>query len=757
MSNRFSKSLIVVESPTKCKTIAGYLKSMDSIYSVVATYGHVRNLPRKNGSVLPEQDFKMIWEESPGSAKHIQEIISRAKEIDNAEGVIILATDADREGEAISWHISEILRSHGVKCEIKRIIFQEITKKSILHAISDPLDLNIKKVHSYFARLGLDYLVGFGISPILWTKVKGCRSAGRVQSAALRAIIDRELEIIRFKPEKYWTLSAQFKIEDREYNADLIEWRGEQLEKFMWNEQSVSEAREVLLKDEYNVEKVETKKHSRAANPPLITSTMQQEASRRFGWRPSRTLKVAQKLYEGVKVHGATIGLITYMRTDSLRISEEALKDCHKTVKSLYGENYLKARQYQNKGGHSQDAHEAIRPTQFSNNPDAIAGFLDEDMIKLYDLIWRRAVASQMSDAEYLITNVMIAGQNGKWKVHGRERKFDGFLKVMADEQEEENQKIQNISHDAVPSCNDVTANEHLTQAQGRFTEAGLIKHLDDVGIGRPSTYASILETLENREYIERQNKKLVPLVKGWFVTGFLTESCPDYIRDDFTAKVEDDLDRISRGEAEWKGVMGNFWGEFSKVLSEMSKLDPKSIVTKISDRYSDYFFGIGGDAKSCPKCHDGHKVLCLMRDGEFVGCSNHPVCDWRQGLNQKEFTVIGIDPDSNEEILLKHGPYGRYLHWANSKRNVPLPEKIAATINLETAVKLGKLPRVIGQHPYTGKEIKVNIGRYGPYIFYNSVYVSCKVENVYDMTLEKAVELLGASKKLKDKSLAND
>jgi DNA topoisomerase I len=750
----YSNLLIIVESPTKCKTIAEYLKSDKSNTYVLASYGHIRKLPAKNGSVLPGENFKMIWENNPNSSKYIANIIERAKFIQKNNGTILLATDPDREGEAIAWHIAEVLKENNIKCNTKRIVFQEITKSKILEAMKNPTEIGHNKVHSYFARLGLDYLVGFSVSPILWTKIKGCRSAGRVQSAALRAIVDRELEIIRFNSQKYWSLSAMFGIKNKDYKAELVEWEKKPVTKFMWNAESVNEAKIKLEKDKYHIDSIEHKKHSRSPYAPFTTSTMQQEASSKLGWKPSKTAKVAQQLYEGIKINGTTVGLITYMRTDSIRMSDEAVKECLGFIESNYGKDYKAMRQYENKSKNAQDAHEAIRPTQFSRNPASIIDALDEDMYKLYNLIWRRATASQMSDAEYNITNIFIGGENGKWKIHGRECKFEGFLAVYP-EDTNDSQVLDSIAKDNGTDCREVTANEHATQPKGRFTEAGLIKHLDEAGIGRPSTYASIIQTLEDRDYISKDNKKIFPIAKGWIVTGFLDECCPEYIQDEFTARVEEELDQIATGNAGWTDVLNSFWNKFTDILRIMKESNPQEMLAKISNKYTDYFFGREEDPVNCPKCKTGKKKLCLMKDGEFLGCSNHPNCDWKQGLTQKESKILGIDAESGEEILIKDGPYGSYLNWSQAGKNVSITPAIANNINLDLAMQLKKLPVILGKHPYTGKEIKMNMGRYGPYLFYDAIYVSCKVQNLSDMTLERALELIGASKK-KPKSEEN-
>ena len=737
-------TLVIVESPTKAKTMSGYFQNN---FIVLASCGHVRRLPRKNGSVLPQQDFKMIWEDNPNTQKYIDKIIEAAKEVDKSKGEIILATDPDREGESIGNHIATILREKGISCQIKRIIFQEITKSKILEAIRNPSEINKNKVDSYFARLSLDYLVGFTVSPLLWTKLKSCRSAGRVQSAVLRAIIERELEIIRFKAEKYWTLAALFEINKFKYSAQLCEWKKKPLEKFMWTEESVKEAKQILEKDPYRISSIETKKQTRSPAPPFITSTLQQEAAKVLGWSSSKTMRTAQRLYEGVSLGKESTGLITYMRTDSTRISDDSQKQCIQVIKSNFGDEYASPRKFANKSAAAQDAHEAIRPTNFSLTPESLKTSLDQDMLRLYDLVWRRAMMCQMSDAEYLVTNIFIEGENGKWKIHGRKCQFDGFTKLLY-EKEEDVQELKNISDKDQTKCEEVKIEEHLTQPKGRFSESSLIKHMDEVGIGRPSTYASIIDTLENREYIDRQNKKILPLPKGWIVTGFLDDHLNKYIKDDFTAKMEEDLDKVNLGEVNWKDMIGEFWQSFEPQIEKIKTGESKEIISDISKKYYDYF--VGQEAPECPNCGEGKKTLCIFKSSEFLGCSRYPACDWRRGLNQKETKGIGVDPVTNEEIMLKDGKYGKYLSWPESKKNIAVPEQMLKKMDLETALKLKSLPIILGTHPFTKKEIKLNIGRYGLYLEYNGIYVSCKSIGITEMTLEKALDLLGASRKLK-------
>jgi len=743
------KFLLIVESPAKCKTIANYLKLLPDSYNVMATYGHIRSLPRRNGSVLPDENFLMRWTYNPNSKKYVDALIREAKEIEKTSGSIILATDADREGEAIAWHVSEVLRENGVNCDTRRMVFQEITKKSITSALNNLMDINLNKVNAYFSRLSLDYLVGFGLSPILWSKVRGCKSAGRVQSAALRAIVDREFEIIQFISQKYWDLSGQFTIRDQEYHAVLINWQNEPVTKFMWTEVSANEAKQKLSTDKYKVVEIEHKNQSQCPHPPFITSTLQQQASHEMNWNASFTMQVAQKLYEGVSVDGETVGLITYMRTDSMRIDKDILKECESFIQDKYGPQYAHMRDYSKKTNNAQDAHEAIRPTSIIHTPDKLKQYLDADLYKLYKLIWNRTIASQMSNAEYRVINIILGGEHGKWKIHLRDRKFDGFLKVIGSNDEDLDQiPTINEQEEAVPVK--IAVNEHTTAPPNRFTEATLIKHLDEVGIGRPSTYVSVIETLQKREYIQKTGKKLSPMVRGWLVTGFLKLFCEEYVRDDFTAKVEEDLDKISQDEVRWKDFLHNFWNKFNPLLQDLKQLDSRSVGNDISGLYPEYFFG--KKDRKCSKCEDGVKVCCITSNSVFIGCSNYPQCNIQESLKSERDvgeSEIGRDPETNENIILKRGPYGYYLHWENLKKNVAVPAKIVSSVNLDLALKLKEFPKSLGNNPLTQKEIKLSIGQYGPYLSHAGVYASCVIdENLWTMTLNQALEVLGTNKK---------
>lgn len=728
------KVLLIVESPAKCKTISGYLPKN---FEVIATYGHIKSLKKSSGSVLPEKNFKMLWEVS--NAARVKEILGKAESISKQDGMIILATDPDREGEAISYHVYSSIKAK-VSCVIKRALFNEISKKKIIESINNLTELDQAKIDSYLARIAVDYLIGFNLSPILWKKLKGCKSAGRVQSAVMRAIIERETEIIKFKPQKYWTLSGIFTIDNANYNAELHNWMGKSLQKFMWTSETIKEALERSKNDTFTIAGIEKKELTKAPYPPFTTSTMQQEAASRYGWSPSKTSSVAQALYEGVSVKGKNIGLVTYIRTDSVRIAEDALNECKFVVVQTYGEKYSELKRYSNKSKTSQDSHEAIRPTNFNLLPWELE--IDADQKALYELIWRRATASQMSSAMYEVTNIFLQGKDSLWKVHGRIQVFDGFLRVYKQEESKDQILLQSISKSSVIKLVEAKINEHTTQPKPQYTEASLVKHMDEVGIGRPSTYAYTLKTLEAREYIKRENKKIVPTKKGWAVNGFLDEYCPEYIRDNFTANVESELDSIASGEKSWIEFASEFWLEFSKVINQVNLVDAKIAFEVISNKYSYYFFG---EESICPKCGDGRKMLCMLASGEFISCSNYPKCDWREGDN--DHIIIGQDPETGNDILLKKGQHGLYLNWKDENKNIAIPEKLLESIDLESALKLKKMPLTIGLHPVTTEEIKLNIGRYGLYISHGKTYASCPLSLLNGISLENALNILNRRK----------
>lgn len=739
--NENPKTLLIVESPAKCKTISGYLPKN---FEVIATYGHIKSLKKDDGSVLPDEGFRMIWEAN--NEKRIKDIIAKAKEVNKQNGTIILATDPDREGEAIGYHVYSTIAPN-ISCKVKRVLFNEISKHKILEALANPLEINQAKVDSYFARIALDYLIGFNLSPILWKKLKGCKSAGRVQSAVMRAIIERETEILQFKPQKYWTITSVLNISDQNYEAELYSWMQKPLEKFMWTAESAKQAAETLKSDSYKISNIEKKEIKKNPYAPFTTSTMQQEAASRYGWAPSKTSSVAQNLYEGVSINGQNIGLVTYIRTDSVRIADDALASCEKMVEKKYGKKFVEVRKYANKSKTAQDGHEAIRPTDFNLFPWDLN--IDREQQMLYDLVWRRAVGSQMSSAIYNVTNVFIDGKNGSWKVHGREQIFKGFLEVYQQD-EAQDALLGPIEKTSPVKMSSIKVNDHSTQPKPQYTESSLVKHMDEVSIGRPSTYAYTLKILETREYIKKENKKIVPTTKGWIVNGFLDENCKQYIQDTFTADVEDQLDLIAEGKREWTNFASAFWSEFSTAIAPMNDLDARNVLEAISSKYDYYFFGPEDKDKQCPNCTAGKKALRILPTMEFISCSNYPACTWK---NIESLDVpIGIDPNTNDEILLKTGKHGPYFHWTNEKKNVSVPKQFLDRASLELAMQLRKMPIVLGAHPQTGQDIKLNIGMYGTYVMHNGKNVPYPLKDLEMASLQRAIELIDKREQEGDK-----
>ncbi len=734
--------LIVVESPTKAKALTSYLKNDTDDYKVLASFGHVRSLSRTTGSVDVDNGYAMSWDTIPKSLKAVKEIISNAKASDE----VILATDPDREGEAISWHLVELLNKAKVKTKLSRMTFHSITPSSIKEALNNLKEIDQKLVDAYMARLGLDYLVGYNLSPVLWRKLPGSKSAGRVQSAALRIITDREYEIQSFIPEEYWTLHAKFTQNNYSCDAELIKWDDKKVERFMWNKDSVKSAVDSLFQDNYQVNEFEHKEQLRRPYAPLITSTLQQEAANRLGWKPVFTMRVAQKLYEGIKIDKKIVGLITYMRTDSVNISAQGIEECRKSIKDQFGDKYLpeKANFYKSKVRNAQEAHEAIRPTNFTYYPKEIQQYLDEDCFKLYDLIWKRAVSSQMMPAIYESCNMFIQGSKGLWKAHGVKGKFDGFQKLYNVE------KLENVDiwmfEKGDVNCENVESETHETKPLPRFTETSLIKYLEDKGIGRPSTYANILNVLDAREYVFRDKKAIVPSNLGWLVSAFLKNNFELYVQDGFTSEMENQLDLVAQGEKDWKELLANFWKDFKLQIDSAFKLDMRDVLKEISKTYAQHFFK-QGEAPKCSKC-DGVQELRISKGSGFLCCSNYPDCDWSKSIDNAldKNVTVGVDPDSGDEIMLKHGPYGYYLQWGATevKSRVILPKMFAPphTVTLEEALKIKQLPIVIGNHPENGEEIKVGIGRFGPWILYKKTYVSLK-KSPFEVTLEECLDIL--------------
>jgi DNA topoisomerase-1 len=774
--------VVVVESPAKAKTINKYLGPS---YRVIASYGHVRDLPSKDGSVQPESDFAMDWEVDPKARKHIEEIASALRGARH----LYLATDPDREGEAISWHVFSVLGEKRMLkgIDTKRVVFNEITRDAIIDAFAHPRELDQELIDAYLARRALDYLVGFTLSPVLWRKLPGSRSAGRVQSVALRLICERETEIENFRPQEYWSVKGLFGTETgQQLWATLTHLEGRKLDKFdLPNEASALAAVQAVKERTFTVAKVERKQVRRHPSPPFITSTLQQEASRKLGFSATRTMQVAQRLYEGVNLGGETVGLITYMRTDGVQMAAEAINGCRQLIKAEYGDPYLPTapRHYKSKAKNAQEAHECIRPTDVTRRPADIAQFLDADQQKLYTLIWKRTLASQMESAVLDQVAIDLASADGQVRLRatGSVIAFDGFIKVYRegsddpDQEEGENVMLPDLKVGAALKLLEVKPEQHFTQPPPRYTEASLVKRLEELGIGRPSTYASIITVLQQRNYVRLDNKRFVPEDRGRLVTAFLTSFFERYVAYNFTAEMEGKLDDISGGRIDWKMVLRDFWRDFSAAVDETKGLGIKDVLEALNQRLGPHFFRStdGSDPRACPACAEGRLSLKVGRFGAFIGCSNYPECRYTRPLvplggDEKETVkpgeagprLLGIDSDSGLEVTLRKGPYGYYVQLGEEtgegkrktkpKRASLLRGMDPDDIDLEQALKLLALPRDIGVHPETGETVVAGVGRYGPYVNMGGTYVSLKDDDVLSIGLNRALALLGEAKERK-------
>ncbi|WP_254493408.1 type I DNA topoisomerase [Bartonella sp. B1099] len=772
-------NIVIVESPAKAKTINKYLGSQ---YKVVASFGHVRDLPAKDGSVLPDQDFSMKWDIDSAAAKRLNEIAKAVKEADS----LILATDPDREGEAISWHILDVLHQKKVLKDkpIKRVVFNAITKKSVLDAMNNPRDIDTSLVDAYLARRALDYLVGFTLSPVLWRKLPGARSAGRVQSVALRIICDRESEIEHFIKEDYWTITTQLKtIRNDHFQARLTMFNQKKIGKLdIQSQEQADQIRLMLEKSQYHTLSVEAKPTKRNPFPPFTTSTLQQAASSKLGFSASRTMQIAQKLYEGIEINGEMAGLITYMRTDGVQMAPEAIDTARKVIHESFGKDYVpeKPRFYSTKAKNAQEAHEAIRPTDFQRSPNQVHHFLDSDQAKLYELIWKRAIASQMRSAEIERTTVEIEAQQGDNRANlratGSVVRFDGFISVYTDQRDEENNeenettRLPQINTGEALTKEKVESVQHTTEPPSRYSEASLIKKLEELGIGRPSTYASTLATLCDRGYIVIDKRKLIPDAKGRIVTAFLENFFNRYVEYGFTADLEEKLDLISDGKLSWKDVLRDFWDGFNASISNIQELRIANVLDVLNVTLAPLAFPEredGSDVRSCPLCKDGQLSLKLGRYGAFVGCSNYPECKYTRQLGTEteeenkavhndEPLMLGIDPETGKDISLRNGRFGPYIQRGESKeaKRAGLPKEWRAeNITLEKALALLSLPREIGIHPETGKMITATIGRYGPYLSHNGKSARLlHADEVFDIGINRAVTVLAEQQENKTK-----
>ncbi|ODN71753.1 type I DNA topoisomerase [Methylobrevis pamukkalensis] len=758
-------NVVVVESPAKAKTINKYL---GPDYHVLASYGHVRDLPAKDGSVDPEHDFAMTWEVDAKSNKRLSDIANALKDADR----LILATDPDREGEAISWHLIEVLaKKRALKDKkIERVVFNAITKQSVLEAMKNPRELDEPLVAAYLARRALDYLVGFTLSPVLWRKLPGARSAGRVQSVALRLVCGRESEIERFRPQEYWSIIARLLTAKGEaFDARIAEFAGRKLSRLdVTSEAQATEIRTFLEAASLTVAGVEARPQKRNPYAPFTTSTLQQEASRKLGFSAQRTMQVAQRLYEGVDTGGETAGLITYMRTDGVQIAPEAVAAARKVIVAEYGDRYLpeKPRFYSTKAKNAQEAHEAIRPTDLGRLPKHVMRHLEPEQAKLYELIWKRTIASQMQSADFERTTVDIeAAHGGKAAVlraTGSVMKFDGFLTLYTesrdDEEDEDGNRLPSMAVGDRPVREAVVATQHFTEPPPRYTEATLVKKMEELGIGRPSTYAATLATLRDRDYVTIDKKRLVPQDKGRLVTSFLESFFERYVEFDFTAALEEKLDRISAGELDWREVLREFWKDFSAQVDGVKDLRVSQVLDALNDMLGPHIFpekADGGDPRLCPTCGAGQLSLKLGKYGAFIGCSNYPECRYTRQLASEGSEDgaetgdrnLGQDPETGLDVLLKSGRFGPYLQLGEGEKpkRSSLPKGWTPdSVDLARALALLALPRPVGAHPEDGEPILAGLGRYGPYLQHGKTYANVEtIDDVFTVGLNRAVALI--------------
>ena len=754
--------LVVVESPAKAKTINKYL---GSDYKVLASYGHIRDLPSKDGSVDPDNDFAMTWEFSPVGKKHLNDIIAALKDCDT----LILASDPDREGEAIAWHILEELKEkkklNGKK--IERVVFHEITKSAVKEGIENPREIDQDLVSAYMARRALDYLVGFNLSPILWRKLPGSKSAGRVQSVALRLICDRENEIDKFKAEEYWTIDVDLLTAQKaEMLTHLINLDGKKLDKFTINsEEKALAAKAKIEAQNFVISNVERKKASRYPAPPFTTSTLQQEAARKLRFSAKKTMQVAQKLYEA--------GIITYMRTDAVNLSKEAIKACREAIEKYFGASYLPktAKEYKNKTKNAQEAHEAIRPSDVMNTPKKMELKLDSDAYKLYELIWKRTVACQMNPA--ILDRVVVDAKSADGKIllraNGQVIQFDGFLKLYQEskddsDDDDENAILPNVETGESVEKKEIKPAQHFTTPPPRFTEASLVKKLEELGIGRPSTYANIIAVLQERKYVKVEKLRFIPEDRGRIVTVFLENFFKKYVEYDFTAQMEEFLDDVSAGAMQWKKLLAGFWAKFIKNIDEVKPLQLTEVINKVDEALSAHLFPPredGSDPRICPKCGKGRLSIKFGKFGAFLGCSNYPECSYTKPLTDTkeeeeeaanasaQKLASGEDKilcQMNEQnVYLRKGPYGYYVQLGDASGNTEKPKRCSLPkfvkpeeITAEQAQILLSLPRDLGNG------IEANIGKFGQYIKQGTKSKSLSGEdNIFNITSERAEELL--------------
>ncbi len=741
-------NLLIVESPSKAKTLKKYL---GKDYDILASYGHVRDLVPKAGAVDPDDNFRMKYELIDRNARHVDAIAKAVKDADS----VLLATDPDREGEAIAWHLAEILKSRKALKDkkLKRVVFYEITEGAVKDAVKHPRTISMDLVNAQQARRALDYLVGFNLSPLLWKKIRRGLSAGRVQSPALRLIVERELEIEAFKTQEYWTIHFDATKDKVAFTARLTHFDGEKLEPLAIGggarEEEIRRFLETHGKGVAKVREVEKKSKMRSPAAPFTTSTLQQEAVRKLGFSTDRTMKVAQSLYEGVAVGKVVTGLITYMRTDSVTLSRDAISEMRGFITKQYGAQYLpKApNAYRASSKNAQEAHEAIRPTSIARTPESVAPYLNDEQRKLYEMIWKRAIASQMTPARFdtVAVDFTVGGAGNVFRATGQTMVFPGFFAVYHEDQddavEEEEKRLPAFEAGDQVAIAKLYGEQHFTQPPPRYSEASLVKALEQYGIGRPSTYASIISTLVNREYVILDKKRFMPTDVGRVVNKFLTEHFAHWVDYEYTAKLEDELDDISNGKEEWLPMLEKFWKDFSAQVGEKESVSRKEVTQEQLE-------------EMCPKCGKHHLTIRLGRRGRFIGCAGYPDCDYTRNVDGEPAAAakreLGVDPKTHKAIQLLHGPYGPYVQLGEPEgdkkpKRVSVPKNIAPdTVTLETALKLLALPRDLGAHPESGKKVHAAIGRFGPYVSHDGHFKSIpKNESVFDIGLERAVALL--------------
>jgi DNA topoisomerase-1 len=758
-------TVVIVESPAKAKTINKYLGKG---FTVLASFGHVRDLPSKDGSVRPDEDFAMTWEVDAKANKRLSDIADAVK----SSNKVILATDPDREGEAISWHVLEVLNKKRVLKEkqVERVTFNAITQSAVQQAMAAPRQIDMELVDAYLARRALDYLVGFTLSPVLWRKLPGARSAGRVQSVALKIVVDREIEIEKFKTEEYWTVDTEVSAESPPFNARLVRLNGKRLDKFdLPDEAAAFAARDTIRTATFQVAEVEQKPGRKTPPPPFTTSTLQQEAARKLGFSATRTMQTAQKLYEGVDIGGDTVGLITYMRTDGVYVEPGAINEMRKLIGERYGQPYVpeSPRFYKAKAKNAQEAHEAIRPTSVYRRPETLR--LEGDMARLYELIWKRTIASQMEAArvENTTINILSSDQQTGLRATGQVVTFDGFMAVYEegrdDTDDEDGGRLPAVKAGSRVQVHKINPAQHFTEPPPRYSEASLVKRLEELGIGRPSTYASILGVLRDRAYVRMDKNRFIPEDKGRLVTAFLDQFFHRYVQYDFTADLEEKLDLVSDGKLDWKQLLRDFWKDFHAAAEGMSELRVSQVLESLNEALGPHIFpdkGDGTNPRACPSCSNGLLSLKTSRFGAFIGCSNYPECKYTRPVGSPDAEAegavsgdrdLGPDPETGKMVSLKIGRFGPYVQLGEAEGKDDKPKRSSlpkawppSSIDLDRALKLLNLPRQVGPHPEDGKPIVAGLGRFGPFIEHAGTYANLSnFDEVFDVGINRAVDLL--------------